>query len=50
MSERIDYTKISPRGVKALGGVHLYVAQSGPPEALLAAVREDACALPRLAN
>src|ERR1700681_801675 len=38
MSERIDYTKVSPRGVKALGGVHLYVAQSGLPEAVLAAV------------
>src|SRR6202165_506949 len=38
MSERIDYTKVSPRGAKALGGVHLYVAQSGLPEALLAAV------------
>jgi len=38
MSERIDYSAVSPRGVKALGGVHLYVAQSGLPEALLVAV------------
>ena len=29
MSQRIDYTKVSPAGVKALGGVHSYVAQSG---------------------
>jgi AhpD family alkylhydroperoxidase len=29
MSQRIDYTKVSPAGAKALGGVHGYVAQSG---------------------
>ena len=29
MSERIDYAQVAPRGVKALGGVHLYVSQSG---------------------
>jgi AhpD family alkylhydroperoxidase len=29
MSQRIDYTKASPDGVKALGGVYSYVAQSG---------------------
>ncbi|WP_077090103.1 carboxymuconolactone decarboxylase family protein [Mycobacterium rhizamassiliense] len=29
MSERLDYAAVSPRGVKALGGVHLYVSQSG---------------------
>jgi AhpD family alkylhydroperoxidase len=29
MSQRIDYTKASPGGVKALGDVYGYVAQSG---------------------
>ncbi|PKH23762.1 alkylhydroperoxidase [Enterobacterales bacterium CwR94] len=29
MSERIDYTKASPNGMKALGGVYSYVSQSG---------------------
>lgn len=38
MSERIDYTEVAPRGVKTLGGVHLYVTQSGLPPALLATV------------
>jgi AhpD family alkylhydroperoxidase len=38
MSERIDYTQVAPRGVKALGGVHLYVTQSGLSPTLLASV------------
>jgi AhpD family alkylhydroperoxidase len=38
MSERIDYTRVAPRGVKALGGVDLYVTQSGLSPALLASV------------
>jgi len=29
MSQRIDYTQVSPAGTKALGGVYGYVAQSG---------------------
>jgi AhpD family alkylhydroperoxidase len=29
MSQRIDYTKVSPSGAKALGGVYGYVSQSG---------------------
>lgn len=29
MSQRIDYTKVSPAGIKALGGVYGHVAQSG---------------------
>jgi len=29
MSQRIDYTKVSPAGAKALGAVYGYVAQSG---------------------
>ncbi|QHM71116.1 carboxymuconolactone decarboxylase family protein [Mixta intestinalis] len=29
MSQRIDYTKTSPAGVKALGGVYAYIAQCG---------------------
>jgi AhpD family alkylhydroperoxidase len=35
MSKRLDYTKIAPAGVKALGNVHGYVAQSGLPAALV---------------
>ena len=38
MSERIDYSQVAPRGVKALGGVHLYVAQSGLPATLVTLV------------
>lgn len=35
MSQRLDYTQISPAGVKALGGVYGYVAQSGLSTALV---------------
>ena len=38
MSERIDYAAVAPRGVKTLGGVHLYVSQSGLPPELLTIV------------
>jgi AhpD family alkylhydroperoxidase len=38
MSERIDYAQVAPRGVKALGGVHLYVSQSGLSPELLTSV------------
>ena len=38
MSERMDYKEVAPRGMKALGGVHLYVSQSGLPAELLTAV------------
>jgi AhpD family alkylhydroperoxidase len=38
MTERIDYAQVAPRGVKALGGVHLYVSQSGLSRELLTAV------------
>lgn len=38
MSERIDYQAVAPRGVKALGGVHLYVSQSGLAPVLLTSV------------
>jgi AhpD family alkylhydroperoxidase len=38
MSERIDYAQAAPRGVKMLGGVHAYVAQSGLPPVLLTVV------------
>jgi AhpD family alkylhydroperoxidase len=38
MSERLDYTHAAPRGVKALGGVHLYLAQSGLAPELLTLV------------
>jgi hypothetical protein len=37
MSERIDYAQVAPRGVKVLGGVHSYVAQSGLSQELLTA-------------
>src|SRR4051812_28713871 len=35
MSKRIDYERISPAGMKALGGVYGYVMQSGLPPALI---------------
>jgi AhpD family alkylhydroperoxidase len=35
MSIRIDYTKVAPAGIKALGGVYGYVAQSGLEEVLV---------------
>ena len=35
MSQRLDYMKIAPAGVKALGGVHGYVMQSSLPAALV---------------
>lgn len=38
MSERLDYTKTSPDGVKAFGGVHKYVLQSGLDEVLVGLV------------
>jgi AhpD family alkylhydroperoxidase len=38
MSERIDYKEIAPRGIKALGGVHVYVSQAGLAPELLTAV------------
>ncbi|MEM6109192.1 carboxymuconolactone decarboxylase family protein [Mycobacterium sp. 050272] len=38
MSRRIDYQSVAPRGVKLLGGVHLYVSQSGLSPVLLTLV------------
>jgi AhpD family alkylhydroperoxidase len=35
MSQRIDYTQVSPGGVKALGGVYSYVTQSGLDDQLV---------------
>ena len=35
MSKRLDYNQIAPAGVKALGGVYGYVAQSKLPAALV---------------
>ena len=35
MSKRLDYTQIAPAGVKALGGVYGYVAQSSLPPVLV---------------
>ncbi|HVT50617.1 MAG TPA: carboxymuconolactone decarboxylase family protein [Dongiaceae bacterium] len=35
MSIRIDYTKVAPAGIKALGGVYGYILQSGLGEALV---------------
>lgn len=37
-SERIDYEQVAPRGMKTLGGVHLYVSQSGLSKVLLTLV------------
>jgi AhpD family alkylhydroperoxidase len=35
VTQRLDYTKIAPNGVKALGGVYGYVMQSGLPAELV---------------
>jgi AhpD family alkylhydroperoxidase len=35
VTKRLDYTKIAPNGVKALGGVYGYVMQSGLPAELV---------------
>jgi AhpD family alkylhydroperoxidase len=35
VSQRLDYTKIAPAGVKAIGGVYGYVMQSGLPAELV---------------
>lgn len=35
MTQRLDYQKLSPAGVRALGGVHVYVANSGLPKTLV---------------
>ena len=35
MTQRLDYTSASPAGMKALGGVYGYLAQSGLPGQLL---------------
>ena len=35
MSNRLDYNKIAPAGVKALGGLYGYVMQSGLPAVLV---------------
>jgi AhpD family alkylhydroperoxidase len=35
MSERLDYTKTSPGGVKAFGSVYGYIVQSGLDEVLI---------------
>lgn len=35
MTMRIDYTKVTPAGVKALGGVYGYIVQSGLDERLV---------------
>jgi AhpD family alkylhydroperoxidase len=35
MTKRLDYNKVAPNGVKALGGVYGYVMQSGLPAELV---------------
>ena len=35
MSQRMDYDAVAPAGMKALGGVHGYVARSGLPARLV---------------
>jgi AhpD family alkylhydroperoxidase len=35
MTKRLDYNKVAPNGVKALGGVYGYVMQSGLPADLV---------------
>jgi AhpD family alkylhydroperoxidase len=35
MTQRLDYQKLSAAGVRAVGGVYMYVANSGLPKALV---------------
>ena len=35
MSQRLDYQKLSAAGMRAVGGVYVYVANSGLPKALV---------------
>jgi AhpD family alkylhydroperoxidase len=35
VSKRLDYNQIAPAGLKALGGVHGYIRQSGLPATLV---------------
>src|SRR5262245_19645105 len=35
MSQRLEYEKLSAAGVRALGGVHVYIQNSGLPKALV---------------
>src|ERR1700736_4437366 len=35
MTQRLDYTRVAPAGVKALGGVYGYITQSGLPTQLV---------------
>ena len=35
MTQRLDYTKIAPAGIKALGSVYGYILQSGLPRLLV---------------
>ncbi len=35
MTMRLDYPKLAPAGMRALGGVYMYVANCGLPKALL---------------
>jgi AhpD family alkylhydroperoxidase len=35
MTLRLDYQKLSPTGLRALGGVHTYILNSGLPKALI---------------
>ena len=35
MTQRVDYQKLSAAGLRALGGVYLYIANSGLPKVLI---------------
>ena len=35
MTQRLDYEKLSTAGLRALGGVYMYIANSGLPKALI---------------
>src|SRR5882757_9197156 len=35
MTQRLDYQKLSMTGLRALGGVYMYIANSGLPKALI---------------
>ncbi len=35
MSKRLDYNQIAPEGLKSLGSIHAYIAQSSLPATLV---------------
>ncbi len=56
MSKRLDYNQIAPEGLKSLGSIHGYIAQSSLPATLVDLVYlrvsqdQQLCLLPRRAH